>query len=397
MCSSPLRSLRRFLFITVLAFLLPTAATAQTVSVESGTTVRIQNGATWNLENGTMDFGVAGSTAQLDEQSGGRVTGGSLVATRSLSSPSSADPAGLGLQLTASADLGDVTLTRGHSIQTAPNGNESIERFYDVSPSQNNSGLDAELTFTYNDAELNGRTESELEFFKSTDGGSSWSEEGFDSRDANANTVTLGGIASLSRWTLGSENSPLPVELTTFNATADGQTVQLTWKTTSETQNAGFEIERTNGDADAWTQVGFVEGPGTTSEPQTYAFTDADFPYEAETLRYRLKQVDLDGESEYSPGVEVALGVPDALTLHGNFPNPFTGQTTIRYELPQTDHVRIVVYDLLGRKVATLVDDEQDAGRHQIQFGARDLASGMYIVRLSANGTTQTQKIRRVR
>ena len=304
----------RLLLLAALLAVFPRTVEAQTVRVQNDATVRVQNDASWDLQGGTMDFGSPGATARLDEQGSARVAGGQLTATRALSSPSSADPAGLGLQITASTDLGDVTVTRGHTAQTG-NGNSSIERYYDISPSQNNSGLSAELTVSYNDAELGGLSESELEFFKSTNGGTSWSEEGVDSRDATANTATLGGIESLSRWTLGSESAPLPVELAAFEGAETDRGVELTWQTTAETNNAGFEIERSGGERAGWTQVGFVGGAGTSAEPQRYSFTDADLPYAADTLEYRLRQVDADGTGSVSASIRVGRTVDEVELL----------------------------------------------------------------------------------
>jgi hypothetical protein len=360
---------------------------AQTVTVENGATVRIQNGAMLDL----------GTNARLDETSGGRVAGGSgtVTATRTLNAPTGRDVGGLGAVLSSSETLGITTVTRGHAIQS-DNGNAGVARYYDIDPATN-SGLDATLTFNYRDAELNGLAEGTLTLFRSDDGGSSYRTAGHDSRDATANTVTLSGIGSFSRWTLGSTDSPLPVELTAFDARADGETVQLSWKTASETNNAGFDVQRKRSGADGWTKVGFVEGHGTTSQPQTYAFDDAGVPFEADSLRYRLKQVDLDGAFEYAASAEVAFAAPEQVALHGNYPNPFADQTTIRYEVPQTSEVRIAVYNVLGQRVTTLVNGEKSAGRHQIRLDASRLSSGVYVVRLTSDGSTATHKLTVVR
>jgi len=76
------------------------------------------------------------------------------------------------------------------------------------------------------------------------DDGATWSRRGADSRDLATNTVTLSGVDAFSRWTLGATSPPLPVELTTFDAALDGEAVQLNWETASETNNAGFDVER---------------------------------------------------------------------------------------------------------------------------------------------------------
>lgn len=388
MCDRPCLS-GALLFSLLLALAAPTAA--QTIEVRNGGTIELENGGVWDLKGTTVDLGGTGSTASIAEIGGGRFTGGELTVTRDLNAPSQATPANLGAEISSGENLGATTVTRGHAAQTG-SGNQSIERFYDIAPT-NNSGLGATLTIIYHDAELNGLSEGALEFFRSTDGGSTWSEEGQDGRDANANTVTLNNVDALSRWTLGSENSPLPVELTAFDAQADGEAVRLTWRTASETHNAGFHVQRRRVGARSWTELDFVDGHGTTTEPKTYSFRDDGIPYEADSLSYRLKQVNQDGTFEHSESVMVALGAPDELTLRGNVPNPFYEQTTIRYELPQSGTVQLAVYNALGQRVATLANGKQEAGRHGVSFTSRDLPSGVYFVRLSADGKTRTQKM----
>ena len=402
---SDVRYSLRLLLLAALLAVFPLTVEAQTVRVQNDATVRVQNDAFWDLQGGTMDFGSSGEAARLDERGSARVANGRLTATRALNSPSSADPAGLGLQITTSENLGDVDVTRGHTVQDAPNNNEGIARYYDVGPSQNNSGLNAELTLAYNDAELNGLSESNLEFFKSGDGGSSWSEEGYDSRDGSANTVTLGGIESLSRWTLGSESQPLPVELAAFEASlTEGGAARLSWKTLSEEGNARFVVERRTEAqqerAGAWEQITTVESQapgGTSTEALSYSFTDRALPFEAQRLTYRLRQVDIDGSATVLAERAVEVGGPEQFALHGSFPNPFQGQTTIRYELPEEREVTIAVHDARGRKVRTLLRGEAQSGRQETTFAAEGLASGVYFVRMRAGDFSATRKVVLVR
>ncbi len=380
-------------------------AHAQTIEVRNGGTVTVENGGVWDLKGTTVDLGPAGSTARIAESGGGRFAGGLLTAVRALSSPSSADPAGLGLEISASKDLGDVTVTRGHAVQTAPNGNESIERFYDLSPSQNNSGLNATLTFSYNDAELNGLSESNLELFKSTDGGSTWSEEGLDGRNTTANTVTLGGITSFSRWTLGSTDNPLPVELVSFEGQPIGDGVRLVWRTASETGNSGFAVQRKIDPGTgpySWQKVGFVgsqaEG-GTSTQAHTYRFTDTDLPYAADSMRYRLRQVDVDGSTQLGDPVTVARSRVQQVVLKETFPNPVRRQVTVRYAVPEGSEsgtVTLRLYDVLGRQVQS-VPAPAGAGRHEVRLAVDDLTSGVYFLRLQAGDTVQTRRLTVVR
>ncbi|MEF8794850.1 MAG: T9SS type A sorting domain-containing protein [Salinivenus sp.] len=376
-------------------------APAQTIEVRNGGTVTVENGGVWDLDGTTVDLGPAGSTARIAESGGGRFAGGPLTAVRALSRPSSADPAGLGIEISASKNLGDVTVTRGHGVQTAPNGNESIERYYEVSPSQNNSGLSATLTFSYTDDELNGRTESTLAFFKSSDGGSTWSEEGYDSRDASANTVTLGGITSFSRWTLGSTDNPLPVELVSFEGRSIGDGVRLVWRTASETGNSGFAVQRKidpGTGTHSWQKVGFVDSQaegGTSTQAHTYRLTDTDLPYAADSMRYRLRQVDVDGSTQLSDPVTVARSRVQRAELRETFPNPARRQVTVRYAVPDRSRpgdVTLRLYDTLGRQVRSMTV-AAEAGRHEVQLDVQDLASGVYFLRLQGGDTVRARRL----
>jgi len=193
----------------------------------------------------------------------------------------------------------------------------------------------------------------------------------------------------------------IPVELTHMEATLSEEgTVALTWKTASETNNAGFEVQRRAGPDGSFQRVGFVEGSGTTSEPQSYRFTDERLPYAADTLRYRLRQVDTDGTAHRTDPVAVGRGGPERVELRETFPNPVRNRATVRYAIPDgeggTGEVTVGLYDLLGRRVQTLRPDG-GPGRHEVQFQVRDLASGVYVLRLEAGGQTRTQRLTVVR
>ena len=187
----------------------------------------------------------------------------------------------------------------------------------------------------------------------------------------------------------------LPVELSGFQAAHDAGTVRLTWQTTSETNNAGFHVERTSGSG--WTALGFVDGRGTTDTPQAYRFTDADLPFAAGQLTYRLRQIDLDGTTSFSDEVVVDLGMPDRVMLQAPFPNPAYDGATLRYVLPQAMNVHIEVYNVLGQRVATLTQGRQAAGRIERRLDTSRLSSGLYFVRLNAGGHVQTQRLMVVR
>jgi hypothetical protein len=85
--------------------------------------------------------------------------------------------------------------------------------------------------------------------------------------------------------------------------------------------------------------------------------------------------------------------VPKSYSLSQNYPNPFNPLTTINYELPITNYVELSIYNLLGQKVAMLVNKKQAAGRHQVQWDGRNFASGVYYYRLTAGSFVETKKL----
>jgi DNA-binding beta-propeller fold protein YncE len=196
---------------------------------------------------------------------------------------------------------------------------------------------------------------------------------------------------------------PLPVELVAFTGRSDRSSVVLTWSTASEQQNAGFAIQHapkgslagkqasTGGGDAGWTHVGWVEGAGTTRSAQQYTFrVDGLRPG---THRFRLKQLDLDGTTTFSPEVEVSVRPPQGVTLSAPYPNPTQGMTRVDYDVPRDGLVEISVHDVLGRRVQTVVAQAQPAGQHTATIDTAQLPSGLYFVRLAAGSTVRHAKV----
>ena len=183
----------------------------------------------------------------------------------------------------------------------------------------------------------------------------------------------------------------LPVELISF--TANGN--QLSWKTATETNNAGWEVEiRITGTKDkgTWRKIGFVAGKGTTSEAQSYSFSVLSSEFKVPNLLVRLKQIDSDGKFSYSKVLTVNLTIKTYL-LSQNYPNPFNPKTTISYKLSANSYVELKVYDLLGREMKTLVSEKKPAGIYHVDFNATNLPSGVYIYKLITGNFTETRKM----
>ena len=90
---------------------------------------------------------------------------------------------------------------------------------------------------------------------------------------------------------------------------------------------------------------------------------------------------------------EIRHNLPENLTLFQNYPNPFNPATTIRFDLPKSAEVQLIVYDILGRKVATLVNKKMPAGRHEVQWDARNIPSGIYLYQIKAGEFVETKKM----
>ena len=92
-------------------------------------------------------------------------------------------------------------------------------------------------------------------------------------------------------------------------------------------------------------------------------------------------------------GMDHTDSVLPAFSLEQNYPNPFNPNTIIRYQIPQRSRVRITVHDILGREIATLVDEIQEAGSHEQTFNASHLSNGVYFYSLSGAGKVQIRKM----
>ena len=186
--------------------------------------------------------------------------------------------------------------------------------------------------------------------------------------------------------------NPLPVELATFKASLDGTTAVLAWKTSSETNNAGFEVQHRGPDASGYDKLGFVEGAGSTREPQSYRFRTEDLP--PGPHQFRLRQVDTDGTSSLSDPVSVEVRAERKLTLRAAGPNPVRQTTQLTFTVRRNGPTRMVLYNLLGQEVKVLHDRTATTGnRYSVTVTANDLSSGTYFARLQAPTGTKTQRI----
>jgi hypothetical protein len=176
-------------------------------------------------------------------------------------------------------------------------------------------------------------------------------------------------------------SEPLPVEMTSFSATLNGVGAFLQWKTATEVNNYGFEVERRAVTTQEWTKIGFVAGAGSSASPKEYSYTDQKIM--SGVYVYRLKQIDNDGAFKYSATAQLTINAaPKTFQLMSNYPNPFNPETKIQYSLPVDATVHLAVYDILGRQVAELVNEVQSAGNYEKTFRGSILSSGVYFYRI---------------
>jgi choice-of-anchor B domain-containing protein len=181
----------------------------------------------------------------------------------------------------------------------------------------------------------------------------------------------------------------VPVELAAFTAEASGDNVHLNWKTITETNNLGFEVQKSFDDK-SWMTFGFVKGFGTTSEPKKYSLTDKNPG--SWKVSYRLVQNDFDGTKKHYSPIEVFLGILIDFSLEQNYPNPFNPSTKIKYNVSEAGFTSLKIYNMVGEEISVLVSEEKEIGTHEVNFNGSGLSSGIYVARLKSG--TQVSNIK---
>ncbi|MCX6158193.1 MAG: hypothetical protein NTY74_09485 [Ignavibacteriae bacterium] len=260
--------------------------------------------------------------------------------------------------------------------------------YFKVTPT-GGSGFTYDITYYYSPSQRGTVVnENLITISKSDNSGTNWDSytvagtgSGNYELNTTAKTIKIYGLSSFSIFTSTGSDGPLPVQLSSFSSALSGRDVKLTWKTDKETNNAGFDVERKLVGTNEWKKAGFVTGKGSSNSPVNYTFDDRKL--NSGKYNYRLKQIDYNGNFAYHTlGTAVDVALPTKFSLSQNYPNPFNPTTKIDFDLPFDSKVNIVLYDLTGREVKTLVNDSRTAGFHTVQFNASDLSSGTYFYRI---------------
>ena len=205
-------------------------------------------------------------------------------------------------------------------------------------------------------------------------------------------------------YAMAAPNAALPVQLSSFGGTVEGNNVLLNWETLSEVNCFGFYVQRRGETEPVFVDLpnSFVEGHGTTLEPHYYSWTNQNV--QQGRYDYRLRMVDNDGSVTYSSPIEIIVAtplsvrdgdaVPAVFKLNQNFPNPFNPATKISFSLGEPNFTTLKVYNVLGQEVATLFNAMADQGRlYVVTFDASRYGNGVYFYRLESGKNVDVHKM----
>ncbi|MFZ4620772.1 MAG: phosphodiester glycosidase family protein [Bacteroidota bacterium] len=176
-----------------------------------------------------------------------------------------------------------------------------------------------------------------------------------------------------------------------------GHQVKISWGVNSEISINRYAVERSS-DGVNYSEVGSVPAKGNTDTTARYSFYDNIGTLTSAS--YRIRQITNDGGQTTTPvinftvtGIGGADFSPAMFQLHQNFPNPFNPVTTIQFDIPRTARTTLTVYDILGRAVSTIVDQDINAGRHSVNWDSSHISSGIYFYRLTSGNFVETKKM----
>jgi hypothetical protein len=193
--------------------------------------------------------------------------------------------------------------------------------------------------------------------------------------DFDGNDVTY-------EWVLYSADTSSVVARVPSNDDASASEVTLSFATVDDLlSSAGLEVGET---ADFVWNVRASDGIDTIAVAESY---------DVETNTFSPLYYSLTLERGNGTSNETVTGLPKSFDLKQNYPNPFNPTTSIAFDLPHAANVTLTVYDMLGRKVGTLISERMNAGKHTATFDASRLASGMYIYRIEAGSFESIKKM----
>ena len=182
---------------------------------------------------------------------------------------------------------------------------------------------------------------------------------------------------------------PLPPHSLSLNVLDTG-VVKLTWADSSSSED-GFVIERKDNIDTSWTVI-------DTTGTDTVTYTDSGLTV-GRIYEWRVYAYNAGGNSGYSnivssliTGIVGNSSIPDKYAIYQNYPNPFNPSTKIKFDIPKSGIVKLTIYDILGRQVSTLINNELTAGRYEMEWSAGSYSSGIYFYRIEAKVSSRRRE-----
>ena len=271
--------------------------------------------------------------------------GGFVEIRQNMNAPASVNAGNLGATLSSSANLGSVTIRRGHLPQSGTGLTTGIRRYYSIAP-ENNSSLNATLRLKYFDTELNGQDEHVLVIYQSNNNGTDWSNLSQTTRNSNANYVEKTGVASLTLQTLANNNAIAVDGVTGLEFTGQRKKpteVQLNWTSQTEINMRGYEVERKLDNEVDFSPRTFVNSsaPGGNSL-SSLSYQNKDANSHTGISYYRLKIVTFSGFT-YSNVISVAGKSKGGGGNNNNLSAEEVITTTVKSKMPEVNSQKIAV------------------------------------------------------
>jgi len=199
----------------------------------------------------------------------------------------------------------------------------------------------------------------------------------------------------------------LPVQMSSFAGKFDYEKgITLVWKTQSETNCAGFHVLRSESENGRFSAITtkMIQAQGNSSDEHEYAFTDKNVTL-ARKYHYKIQEISTfanESHEIYYGAIDVATPTaPDQFALKQNYPNPFNPDTKIVYSLPEKANVVLKVYNLLGKEIRTLINEEKQPGIYEAKWDGKDefsrtLSSGLYFYKITAGDKVEIRKMMKV-
>ena len=300
---------------------------------------------------------------------------GEVIAARTINGGMGVNPGNLGLTISTGANLGDIIIRRGHLAQSGTGLTSSIKRYYEISTQFTPADLTASLVLNYFDVELNGFSEESLEVYRSPDA-INWTNLGATSQDTTLEQITINGIQSFSRFTLGGTGIALAVQFLNVSGRCDDSKVLINWQTAHEQNSLQFDVQRLDGGT--WVTLGSVPSSGNSNTLRSYSYVDNN-PGSAGL--YRIVEKSTDGRLQYSAILRISCSGAESFRL---WPNPATSEITLQINSSRNDQIKMRIYDVRGALVKEKITTVQ-RGVNSLQINLTAMAAGFYSLAITGD------------